>query len=238
MKYLRKFNTAAEYEAYEAGGDLAMPNVSLIADSNEVRYKKLEIDYFSVLQGDGSAYLIIDYYLSNYDRIEVSRAGSAANSLTLGAKSSKMMCVMAVTQEYKGYFTWRTTASHFLDIESAGSAIPYVLGMVNDGGVYKEKLKQGNRSHILYTHDTPPEEVVSDLKLRVFASTLQDSNDLDNRIFSGRIWYVKIIDSRTEKVKVHLVPAMNNGVAGMYDMVNGRFYTNVNSVGSFTAYND
>ena len=180
---------------------------------------------------------IIDYYLSNYDRIEVSRSGSAANSLTLGAKSSKMMCAMAVTQEYKGYFTWRTTTSHFLNTESAVSTTPYVLGMVNDGGVYKEKLKQGSISHILYTHDTPPEEVVSDLKLCVFACALPDSDEIDSRIFDGKIYYLKIIDSRTEKVKVHLVPAIVNGIVGMYDKINGKFYTNANSVGSFTVAN-
>lgn len=239
MKYLRKFETEAEYEAYAISDEIVIPNVSLITENNSVKYSEDAIFYFDYLQGDGFAYLTIDYYLTNYDRVEVlSVRSTGANRSTLGARSSKMACSMTVTQNYKGYFAWRDPSSQFLGIGDVADKLPYILGMVNEDGVYKEVVIRDTNSYTLYTHDTPPEEISSDLKLRIFGCTLLDSDEINNEtIYDGKIYYVKIIDSRTEEVKVHLVPA-KCGVAGMYDMVNGRFYTNVNSAGSFKVYND
>lgn len=232
MKYLKKFSTAEEYNAYIVSDELAAPNVSLIEASAEVKYVRFKPANF--IRGDGIAYLEIDYYLSNYDRVEVKRSGSAAATITLGAKSSDMMCTILINTETKGYFIWRTATSHYLNIDAATATTPIIMGMVKDGDVFYDRVIKGSREHTLYTHPSPPEEVVSDIKLRVFAGTLQDSDEIDSRIFAGSIYYVKVIDSRDERVKLELVAARQGDEPGMYDMVSGKFYSNANSVGSFT----
>lgn len=41
MKYLRKFQTNADYQAYKGGGDWVTPNVSLITGDNNIVYEPL-----------------------------------------------------------------------------------------------------------------------------------------------------------------------------------------------------
>lgn len=232
MKHLKKFSTLKDYESYIASDEFIVPNVSLISDISEIKYHQYQP--YNYIAGDGTAYLEIDYYLSNYDRIEVQRSGSPASTITVGAKSSKMMCTMLLSQESKGYFIWRTSTSHFLDVGDVTSTTPFIMGMVKEGDFFSDKVIRGDYNHTLYAHSTPPAEVISDIKLRVFAGTLQDSNEIDSRIFSGKIYYVKVIDSRDESIKLDLVPAMVGNEVGMYDNVSGKFYKNANSVGSFT----
>lgn len=235
MKYLKKFASNTEYQAFLESADFVVPNVSLLEDTGKVKYlAKIPPTLYSYIKGDGSAYIILDYYLSNYDRIEVVRQGGASAVVTLGAKSSKMMATMLINQDRKGYFIFRTSTSHFLEVGDTSTNVPYVMGMVKEGDKYYDKVLRGDYNYTLYTHSTPPEEVFSDIKLRVFAGTLQDSEEVDSRIFSGRIYSLKIIDARDERVKINLVPAEEDGVPGMYDLVNSKFYANANSAGAFT----
>ena len=45
MKYIKKFKTHAEYEAYKNGQDYLTPNVSWCVDLDEVHFNKYVRDY-------------------------------------------------------------------------------------------------------------------------------------------------------------------------------------------------
>lgn len=58
MKYLRKFQTNADYQAYKGGGDWVTPNVSLITGDNNIVYEPsdntISLITFTIFEdGDG-----------------------------------------------------------------------------------------------------------------------------------------------------------------------------------------
>lgn len=64
MKYLKKFETHAEYQTYEQSGDMIKPNVSLCVQENEVHYNPNIIQptacYWRPLNDGSDRQLLVD----------------------------------------------------------------------------------------------------------------------------------------------------------------------------------
>lgn len=232
MKYLKKFVTKAQYDAFmETNANF--PFVAYIVENNLLKYasEKETYEFFNVLRGDGKAYIKTDYYMSNYDRITMNFNKSGVNEALLGFRSTLFTAVILPTQSSKGYVAWQTNAT--LIPLSNGEVS---LGMYKSGDTYAAKIVSNAGTYDVNNYGTAPTEVVSAFPLYVFAANQKDSFDIDTRFYTGGISYITITDSRTGKVKLDLRPAVKNGTeVGMIDMVTGIFYGNANSEGAFTA---
>lgn len=232
MKYLKKFVTKAQYDAFmETNANF--PFVAYIVENNLLKYisEKETYEFFNVLRGDGKAYIKTDYYMSNYDRITVNFNKNGVNEALLGFRSTPFTVVILPTQSSKGYAAWQNDAT--LMSFSTGDIS---LGMHISGGTYAAKLVSDVSTSVVNNYGTAPTEVVSAFPLYVFAGNLKDTFDIDTRFYTGGISYITITDSRTSKVKLDLRPAVKNGTeVGMIDMVTGNFFGNANSEGAFTA---
>lgn len=231
MKFLKKFATRAEYEAYMAT-NVNYPFVGYIKDEGKVEYSAERIyEFFNILRGDGKAYIKTNYYMSNYDRITVNFNKSEVTENLLGFKSTLFTAAILPTQSSKGYVAWQNDAT-LLQLSNGEVS----LGMYESGGIYAAKLVSGAGTFNVNNYRTAPTEVVSAFPLYVFAANQKDSFDIDTRFYTGGISYITITDSRTGEVKLDLRPAVMNGAkAGMMDMVTSIFYGNANSEGAFTA---
>lgn len=231
MKYLKKFVTKAQYDAFmETNANF--PFVAYIVENNQLKYTSL-YKFFNKLVGDGKAYIKTDYYMSNYDRITVKFDKVGVDQIILASKSTPFSTIMVPSQITKGYAAWQNDAT--LLIFSSGNVS---LGMYESEGIYAAKIVSGNNTSVVNNYETAPTEVVSTFPLYVFAGNLKDSFDLDTRFYTGGISHITITDSRTGEVKLDLRPVVKRGEnkKGMLDMVTGKFYGNANSEGAFMAF--
>lgn len=236
MRYLKKFATRAEYEAYMASNE-NYPFVGYIKDEGKVEYTDTPYTIYAGLKGDGKAYIITEYYPNIYDQIEFLFTPNGGNQMIFGARKD-MQCLLLYSATDWGYVSWNldSTAQAYFDTNYA-----MTLGLFpKEDGSYVSMLKATHATHatkgetLITTYSTPPSEVVSSFPLLVMASNSNNSTSVDNRIFKGTLHYLKITDSRTGSVKLDLVPATLNGVAGLLDQVTRKFYGNSAANGSFS----
>lgn len=233
MKFLKKFATRAEYDAFMGTNPNNYPFVGYIKDEKKVKYYSGEptYEFFNRLRGDGKAYIKTNYYMSNYDRISVNFNKSGVSENLFGFKSTLFTAAILPTQSTKGYVAWQNDAT-LIQLSNGDVS----LGMYESEGKYAAKLVSDEGTYTINNYGAAPTEVVSAFPLYVFAANLKDTFDIDTRFYTGGISYITVTDSRTGEVKLDLRPAvMNGGVAGMKDMVTGLFFGNANSEGAFTA---
>ena len=75
-KYLKLFETHAEYEAYSGGGEMLLPNVSYCKDNNEVHYNPLVLETrliakFNVTDTDNPTAICGQNAVSSFSEIEI-----------------------------------------------------------------------------------------------------------------------------------------------------------------------
>jgi hypothetical protein len=233
MKYLKKFPTRAEYDAYMATNE-NYPFVGYIEDERKVEYDDDPYTIYAGLKGDGKAYIITEYYPNIYDQIEFLFTPAGGNQMIFGARKD-MQCLLLYSDSDWGYVTWNldSTAQAYFDTQYA-----MTLGLFpKEDGSYVSMLKATHATKgetLITTYPTPPNEVVSSFPLFVMASNGNNYSTVDNRIFRGTLHYLKITDSRTGSVKLDLVPATRNGAAGLLDRVTLKFYGNSAANGSFS----
>lgn len=231
MKYLKKFVTKAQYDAFMET-DVDFPFVAYIVENKQLKYmsENEKYEFFNVLQGDGKAYIKTKYYISNYDRVSVTFDKNGVSELVFGLKCTPLDVLLLPNQSAKAYAAWQGNAM----LVSCGKR-DVSIGMYESNGVYAAKIDSSAGTTILNNYGAAPAEVVSTFPLHVFTTNLKDTFEVDTRIYTGGISQITITDSRTGKVKLELRPAVKNGTeAGMMDMVTGNFFGNANSEGLFT----
>ena len=233
MKFLKKFATRAEYEAYMATNE-DYPFVGYIEDEGKVEYVDNPYTIYAGLKGDGKAYITTEYYPSVYDQIEFLFTPNGGGEMIFGARKD-MQCLLLYSDSDWGYVSWNlnSTVQAYFDTQYA-----MTLGLFpKEDGSYVSMLKATHATKgetLITTYPTPPNEVVSSFPLFVMACNANNSTAVDNRIFRGTLHYLKITDSRTGAVKLDLVPAVYSGNAGMLDRVAMKFYGNSAPTGSFS----
>lgn len=234
MKFLKKFATRAEYNAFFVVNE-NYPLVGYIADEGKVEYVSSNpYIRYSGLKGDGKAYITTDYYPNVYDQIEFSFTPNGGPQMVFGARMN-MQCLFLHSANDWGYVAWNldSTEQAYYDTSYA-----MTLGLFpKEDGSYVSMLKATHTTNgetLITTYDTPPNETISTYPLLVMACNSNNSTDVDNRIFRGTLHYLKITDSRTGSVKLHLVPGAYAGVAGLLDQVTLKFYGNSAADGSFS----
>lgn len=233
MKFLKKFATRAEYESFMATNE-NYPFVGYIANEGKVEYTDNPYTIYAGLKGDGKAYITTEYYPNIYDQIEFLFTPNGGSQMIFGARNN-MQCFLLYSESDWGYVSWNldSTKQAYFNTNYA-----MTLGLFpKEDGSYVSMLKATHATKgetLITTYATPPSEVVSSFPLLVMASNSNNSTAVDYRIFKGTLHYLKITDSRTGSVKLDLVPATLNGVAGLLDQVTRKFYGNSADNGSFS----
>lgn len=201
----------------------------------------LNVKFYNRIVGDGKAYIITDYYPSNYDSVEIIFYMTSTGGMVLGERMTMPFLILAYSA-YNTYTQWDTSSTVNLKW-TPKSLAPLYVGMEISGGTYRARqytpgigdTDSTYNSTIVNYGNSAPAERVATTPLRVFASTADNSTSLDNRIFKGSIYSIKITDSRTGEIKCHLRPAEMDGEIGMYNVVSGMFFKNANTSGQFLA---
>ena len=114
-KYLKKFETHTEYEAFTATSEFIKPNVSLCVEENEVHYNPYVHDYsqdyltFEALE-DGTFQFIkpINYSIDNGNTWVALAADTSTPTITSG---DKIMWKATLTPSYSGIGTFSSTGN-------------------------------------------------------------------------------------------------------------------------------
>ena len=199
----------------------------------------LPVKFYNRIVGDGKAYINTNYYPSNYDSVEITFYMVKTGGMLLGERKGMPFLVLA-SDALKSYTQWDTSST--VNVKwTPKTLVPMFVGMEIKDGTYRARQYTPGigdtdatyNSTIVNYGSTPPTEKIATTTLRVFACTTSNSTSLDSRIFTGSIYDIKITDSRTGELKLHLRPAEMDGIAGMYDVVSGQFYQNSNTTGNF-----
>lgn len=233
MKHLRLFQTETDYAAYKVSSDYILPNVCLAKDLKQLHYSENPFIEKTRISNDGQAYILTDYYVSNYDVMEFYYDVEASDKAVLGSKGSNFWVALLQTRTDKSYKAWDTTSSVF-DVSYADKDTKF--GMVIENGVYNAKFIQTDASvdKILTSYDEPPIERICDVPLCLFTRSLEDGTADMEKISRAILGPIIIKDSRTGRVKLQLTPGIVGGEVGMYDKVTGKFYTNSNTSGTLS----
>lgn len=201
----------------------------------DVEYEKVptQVIRFEKISSSDGAYITTDYYPSNYDRFEVKIAKPTSyTKMVFGARTG-MECLFLPTQDDKGYVAWEASDTQFLPYSTSNTFIAK-LGMVERGGVYESTWDAGAGETVLTTYTGEPDEVISQAPLYLLASNQPNSEEIDTRTFGDAIYYFKVFDSRTGKLKLDLFPATYGSKTGMYDAVSKKLYENTSENGTLT----
>ena len=224
MKFLKKFATRAEYEAYMATNE-NYPHVGYIADEGKVEFvANRPLVFYDKITGDGVAYIMTDYYPHSHDFIEFKAKWAGVTQVLFGVRDN-MKVIFIWSGSTKGYALWNSGSS--TQIKANNDAVN-TLGAKYDGD---SRYKIYCNEQWLSSAGTS--SVQSNTGLYIFASTTDDGS-LDSRIWSGDLYYLKITDAETGMLKLDLVPASFGGKAGLYDRVSNKFYANANTEGTLT----
>ena len=102
MRFLKKFNTEEEYEAYLNSEDFVRPCVARIVDDKAVRYKKRYKNGVYVQHVDGKLFTTEQWTEKGF-------SGSDANGVAL--ITSNVQYVIAKTDASAGYTLWSSSTS-------------------------------------------------------------------------------------------------------------------------------
>lgn len=230
MKYLRKFETQEEYN--DALPSLAIPNVSLIVSSNEVKYLPAYL-FLEELTFTGNEYILTDIMLQspNY-RIVI-------ESMDTDPTVSSDLRAVTQTNSSDGVLLF-VQYGRFTDGESRiyGSAW-YKGSQFVDSKDYlnqriaieitKNSIKVGTYS-ISFSSTTP----TTPLPFSLGTALIMNADGTINRISTTRAWighiYSALIYDLDDNLLHNLVPALelNSNTQGMLDMVNKVFYPLIN----------
>lgn len=237
MKYLKKFETESDYQSFLSSGPVVLPSVSLVKDPAYVHYCPMP-QLRSSITGDGVAYIRVNYHLNIYDNIEA-KFSAGSPEMVLGVRDSNVFGLILKSQESKGYVAFGSSTTTLAPMSTSQTILGVSLGMKKNGDQYTAVWNIGDSSTSLRSYGAGPAEVTANTKLCIFTSSVLDSDtEIDERISKCTIYYVRITDSRTGKLKLDLRPALYNNEVGMFDMVSEVFYSNANSQGAFTLAND
>lgn len=195
------------------------------------------------LRGDGSAYIKTDYFPCSYDNIEI------AFDLLSSDLTGSLMLIMGSRRNNSGNQLFVGVQTHDVNYLSRfyNHDTPTVSLMANKKNVVKLYLDiEKGREYVNVVdstiHDigatTINNEYTLPYPLLIFASNKIAEETIDARIWRGNIYYLKIIDARTGEVKRHYIPASYQGVAGMWEKVEGKFFGNASTTGAFTLLKD
>ena len=200
----------------------------------------LPFQKFDKLVVTSGAYIKTDYYVSNYDRIRFKAVSSHYPGFVFGARKGMGVALLYFNANFS-YAMWQ--ADNGVQVSITPSTDTWrIMGMkAITASKYRGVLEaEGSTGSItLNDYASPPTEVISQVPLLVCASLVLNSDiGVDTRYFQGEFYGLQVYDSRTDELKLDLVPAIYKGVTGLYDTIGNKFYENANTTGSFTAENE
>lgn len=201
-----------------------------------------DIVTFSRIKGDGSAYIKTDYFPCSYDNIEI------AFDLLSSDLTGSLMILMGSRLNAYGHQLFVGVQAHNSNYVSRFyNNTPTVTLMANKKNVVKMYLNIAKGREYVNVVDSTFHDIGATIvkneytlpySLRIFASNEIGKDTEDARKWRGSIYYIKITDARTDEVKRNYIPAMLKGVAGMWEEVEGKFFSNASTTGAFTLLND
>ena len=206
MKYLKKFNTHAEYEVYEASGsDLVLPNVSYCHDENHVHYQQpIEIEY---LESTGTQYIDTGFYMDNsVQQIDVvfMPKGSANGDFFFGNRY--MASAFYVARIGIGFFT----SSGF-----SATITPHHKYVFSFDGVQIKLIDNTAASEVTFT---PNISTNTNRTFKIFANTASINYSSITRFYGAKI----IMPNST----LDIIPVRVGQVGYLYDKVSGQLFGN------------
>lgn len=173
----------------------------------------VEYQLVEYLESSGTQYIITEHKPTSLTEIQtkIFYLNSQQTGAYFGCQTSSN------TQAYKGYFYNTTNYRLGSDTISASSLNGVILDVfMNQHNV----IINTSTTPFPYTITNPP---VGNLKLYIFAN---NNNGSATNLGSGRIYYFKIISDNEVVVNFYPVYRKSDNKPGMYDIVNGVFYTN------------
>ena len=170
MKYLKKFENHTEYETYINGGGVALPNVSLCEQENEVHYNPYVHDYSEdyltfVAKESGTFQLSINavnYSLDDGETWTELAAGTASPTVTTG---SKIMWKGTMTPSSEGIGKFSSTAN--FDVQ--GNVMSLLFG-----DNYKGQTSLTGKDYAFYKLFYNNKKMISAENLSLPATTLAE----------------------------------------------------------------
>ena len=191
---------------------------------------------YEYVQGNGTSYIVTDYYPKDNTKIEIENSGRQATSTTskagtawvFGARTNKsnntkykFFGVLYPGSGSKGVggirFDYRDSTYHN---NSNSKIIQRAVIKMDSSGGYLDDTKIvtfSNGSSTLEPNYAP---------LALFTSSLYSESDgqvtYDGGVYGGKIYSVKIYEGST--LVRNYVPAIKDDVVGMYETINGVMY--------------
>ena len=229
---LSNYMTEIANSLREVEGSSALINPQDFAD--KIRAMGETYTEMQYLHGNGVDYIIVPYYCSLYDRMEIQFTNYGYPQLVCGAVDSVMPVTILISQSSKGYVRWGGTSAVLVGgIVGSSQVGRYTLGM-NESLNQTEWVASGQAAATILTFAGAPIEKNCTIPLHFFAANKIDSDEIDTRIFKGGIYGVRIWDVRHPDVmKLDLIPVENSsGERGLYDKISKTFYGSSNPNGT------